>query len=110
MKIYISGKISGIEDKAHSLFQTAEIELQYKYTKKYEPNAFVVVQDFTIINPLKLPHLHDKTWKAYMIEDLKALLECDTIYMLKNWNESKGATIERQLALQLGLNVIYQDC
>jgi len=101
MKIYISGKISGIEDIAYNNFEKAEKEIS-----QMDDNIFFNIQ---IINPMKLPHLHTRTWEKYMVEDLKALLECDTIYMLKNWNESKGATIERQLALQLGFNIIYQQ-
>ena len=69
-KIYISGKISGIENEAPELFAKAETELQAK--------------GFETVNPITLNHQHDKSWHSYMREDVKALCECDTIYMLSN--------------------------
>lgn len=93
-KIYISGKISGIENEAPELFFNAETELK---AKGYET-----------INPMTLNHEHDKSWHSYMKEDVKALCECDEIFMLSNWTDSKGAIIEHTIAMYLGLNVSYQ--
>jgi len=94
-KIYISGKISGIEEEALELFAKAESELQYK--------------GFVMVNPMKLNHQHDKSWHSYMKEDVKALCDCDAIYMLSNWTDSKGAIIEHTIAMYLGLKVLYQN-
>jgi hypothetical protein len=94
-RVYISGKITGLTEKeALELFKEAETEL-----KK---------QGFEVVNPMTIPHEHGKTWVEYMREDLKAMLTCDTIFMLTNWQQSKGATIERNLALTLDFNIIYQ--
>ena len=93
-KIYISGKISGIENEAPELFAKAERELQAK--------------GFETVNPMKLNHQHDKSWHSYMKEDVKALCECDVIYMLSNWTDSKGAIIEHTIAMYLGLKVQYE--
>ena len=43
-----------------------------------------------------------------MKEDVKALCECDIIYMLSNWTDSKGAIIEHTIAMYLGLKVQYE--
>jgi len=94
-RIYISGKISGIEQQAEDLFQHAENELQLR---SYEP-----------VNPMKLNHQHDKSWHSYMKEDVKALCDCDAIYMLSNWTDSKGSIIEHTIAIYLGLKVLYQN-
>ncbi len=94
MKAYISGKISGIEQEAFGLFAAAERELWR--------NGFVTV------NPMTLPHDHDKSWQSYMKEDVKAICDCDAIFMLLNWQESKGAVIEHRIAFELGLKVMYQ--
>ncbi len=93
-KIYISGKISGIENEAPELFTKAEMELQAK--------------GFEVINPMALSHNHDKSWHSYMKEDVRALCECDAIYMLSNWTDSKGAIIEHTIAIYLGLKVQYE--
>jgi hypothetical protein len=93
-KIYISGKISGIENEAIELFSKAEKELN---AKGYET-----------VNPMKLNHQHDKSWHSYMKEDVKMLCECDEIFMLSNWTDSKGAIIEHTIAMYLGLKVSYE--
>ncbi len=93
-KVYISGKITGIEQEAPHIFAKAERLLQ---SMGYET-----------INPLTLNHTHDKSWHSYMKMDIKALCDCDGIYMLKNWTDSKGAIIEHTIAMYLGLFVRYE--
>lgn len=93
-KIYISGKISGIENQAAELFEKAERELLDK--------------GYHAINPMTLTHDHDKSWHSFMREDVKALCECEEVFMLSNWTDSKGAIIEHTIALFLGLKVRYQ--
>jgi hypothetical protein len=91
MKIYISGKITGIEQQALALFAKAE--------------AFLKEQGYEPINPMALPHLHDQQWHSYMREDIKALCACDAIYMLHNWQGSKGARLEHEVAQAIGLKI-----
>jgi hypothetical protein len=94
-KIYISGRITGIEADAPRLFYNAEMHL-----KKL---------GFDVINPMTIKHNHNKSWANYMKADLKELLDCDVIYMLNNWQYSKGATIEKALAETLELQVLYEE-
>ncbi len=46
--------------------------------------------------------------KATIRRDLAAVEDCDAIYMLKGWENSKGANLERALAIFLDLDIIYQ--
>jgi len=78
MKIYISGKISGIEEEAFKIFEACEKEL--------------MEQGFEVVNPMKLTHHHDKSWESYMKECIEALLSCGSIYMLKT-----GIIVEGQI-------------
>jgi hypothetical protein len=94
MKIYISGKITGIEDEAYKLFEIAENKLK--------------LHGYDVVNPMKLPLNHDKSWESYMKECIVALMSCDTIYMLSNYYMSKGAFLEIGLAKELGMNVIFE--
>lgn len=93
-KIYISGKITGIEKEAPAIFEKAEKELQ--------------AQGFETVNPMKLPHNHDKTYKSYMRECVKALCDCDSIYMLTNWKNSDGAKTEFDVAGKLWIKIIFE--
>jgi hypothetical protein len=96
MKIYISGQISGLEyADAFERFEQAE-------------NKFKDDNWDEIVNPMKLNHKHDKSWENYMLVDIKALFESDAIYMLNNWGNSKGARIERSIAIEMDIIIIYE--
>lgn len=95
MKIYISGLISGDEKHAEKLFQQKETEL--------------LAQGFEVVNPFKLDHNHDKRWDQYLKVDIKALMDCDLIYMLNSWRMSKGAKLEHELAMKLGFGLVYEE-
>lgn len=95
-RVYISGKISGLHYKvAYGAFEQAEI---YFLSLNYE-----------IVNPMKLTHNHDKSWESYMREDLKAMMDCDCIAFLNNYHLSRGAGIEKELAIELGFKVFEQN-
>ena len=93
-KIYIAGPISGMEEKAAEKFAEAEI--------------FLKAKGYEVINPMKLAHDHDKTWKAYMLECLHILLQCDEVYMLNGWRKSKGAKLEHRIASDFDLPIHYK--
>lgn len=95
MKIYIAGPISGREETASIEFEKAELKLK--------------AQGYEVINPMKLPHNHNKAWVSYMRECLKELLDCEIIYMLRDYRDSPGARVELNLAIDLGIAVHYQD-
>ena len=96
MKIYISGKITGI-----ALSNARE---KFKWHSGY-----LDLKGFTPVNPFEVIPYHKKlTWKDYMAADIKALMYCEAIYMLNCWGQSKGARIEYAIAKELGLKVIYQ--
>lgn len=93
-KVYIAGKITG-QDNFEELFEIAEKEIE---TMGYIP-----------VSPTKLEHYHDKTWNSYMRECIKSLVTCDTIYLLSNWMESRGARAEFEIANILELTVLEQN-
>lgn len=42
-----------------------------------------------------------------MKADIKAMMDCEAIFMQSNWNESKGAIVEHDLAKELNFTIIY---
>lgn len=44
-------------------------------------------------------------WADYMKHGLKAMLDCTNVIMLPGWASSRGARIEHQLAVTLGLTI-----
>jgi len=95
MKVYISGKISGLPyDEVERNFKEAEIRLQE--------------EGYETVNPLDSGLPVESTWKEHMKADIKMLMDCDTIYLLKNWKDSVGATIEQKIAVMLNYDIIEQ--
>lgn len=97
MKIYISGKITGLHlEEARKLFEGAELIIS--------ANGFIPV------NPMKInSHKDGKTWEEYMVDDIRVLLGCEGIYMLSNWGQSAGARIEYQIAKELGMKILFEE-
>jgi hypothetical protein len=95
MRIYISGKISGIEEDAKVNFEIAENIIR---AMGHEP-----------VNPFKLRHKKDATWEDYMKKDIRELTKCEAIWMLPDWKKSRGAVVEYFLAQKLKLQVIHQQ-
>lgn len=94
-KVYIAGPISGHDLKSRKeAFKNAEIEL-----KRLGHN---------VVNPIELPHNHDKSWESYMKECIEALLKCDTICLLHGWNKSKGAKLEFDIANAMEYKIIIE--
>lgn len=94
-KIYIAGKITGIEEEARLLFEEAEFKL---WGEGWQP-----------VNPMKLDHNHGKTWAEYMRLGVAELMKCEALFALSNWKDSEGAKIEIRLAKEVGIKIIYQD-
>lgn len=92
MKVYISGKITGDAD----------------YKKKFA-NAEEMARavGFEVFNPARVPD-EGKPWEWYMKRDIKELMDCDAILLLKDWEESKGARLEAYIASQLKIK-IYEE-
>jgi hypothetical protein len=47
-------------------------------------------------------------WDDCMKKVIPLLLQCDKIYMLKGWKQSKGAKLEHFIALKLGIRIENQ--
>ena len=43
-----------------------------------------------------------------MLKDIADLLQCNAIYMLQGWEDSKGARIEHYIATEIGMPIMYE--
>ncbi len=95
MKVYISGKISGLPlGEVREKFAHAERQIE----------AF----GHTPVNPLKNGLPTDAEWEEQMLASIRLLFGSDAIYMLPDWFNSKGARIERNIAIERELEIINQ--
>lgn len=103
-KMYISGPMTGIAghnftafDKIRDLIKDAGIIPVSPADITRSLATEMDIQDYSLI-PMK----------KYLQEDFAALFECDSIIMLKGWENSKGARAEHALAVALGLEISYE--
>lgn len=89
-RVYISGPMTGIPEYNAPAFQKAYFDLQ-------EADYFPV---------LPTPPVDGKTHAEYLRDDLKILLDCDGIYMIDGWQDSKGARVEHMAALACGIDEV----
>jgi len=95
-KIYLAGKITDLPfEVAVENFADAE--------------QFVTAHGYVALNPMTLfPKQAGWQWHDYMLADLRIVLtEAEAIFMLDNWQTSKGARIEHAIARELGIPVFY---
>lgn len=97
-RIYIAGSISNngtlppaAVSERLSAFKAAEIALR---AHGFEP-----------LNPARRGKVEGKTWLAYMRDSLRDIADADGLAMLDGWEDSRGAQIERELAIDLGIPV-----
>ena len=100
MKIYISGPIS--HDPYHEgAFNKAEEYLRHL--------------GYEVINPVDIPEEEFdgpdrdvKKWEYFMRASIKLLMDCDQIYMLEGWEDSRGAKLEQKIAKELAMPSMYE--
>lgn len=96
--VYISGPITDIPDLNRPSFIKAQ--------------RMLLSAGCSIFNPMHIegpidPLKDDALWSYYMHFCVRALPECDSILMLPDWQNSKGAKWEHRIAEMLGLQVFY---
>ena len=99
MRIYLSGKITGREKE--------------DYTRQFaRAESFYKTGGFDVVNPVAIGEAILKNnpkakWEDFMTEDLKALRTCTHIVLLEDWEESKGAKMEKAEAEKMGLEIMH---
>lgn len=100
MKVYVSVPISGRP--------ISEAKRQAESVKSILSNAgHEVITPFDVVsNP---PDMPDKEQYAYcMGKDIEAILNCDAMAMCEGWEDSKGCTAERLVAIVYGKKFFHK--
>ena len=93
MTTYISGPMSGHPDLNFPAFNDAARALRFA--------------GLDVVNPADHGIIDGFEWSDYLRADIKALMDCDSILMLDGWMQSRGARLERHIAVELGMPVYY---
>ena len=91
MKIYIAGAITGVADyiERFNSYREAMREI-------FPEDELICPHDFVA----------QKTgWISALLKCIEVLSGCDAIIMMPGWEGSRGANIEKQFALEMGIRV-----
>ncbi len=94
--IYISGPITGRSELNLPQFRSAEEKIKSFGMKPVVPHDLVEGLDTEAFK-----------WEDYMRICIKAMMDCEAVITLDDWEESPGACIEVQLARSLNMDVYH---
>ncbi|WP_368640457.1 DUF4406 domain-containing protein [Castellaniella ginsengisoli] len=91
MTTYIAGPMTGLPDLNFPAFHAAAAALR--------------AAGLDVVNPAEVCPDPAMAWADCMRRDITALMDCDSILLLDGWMDSRGARLERHIAVQLGMRV-----
>ena len=116
-RIYIAGKITGDpnyrEKFAAGVYETETATFSATITPLQWAMRKNKIMEFEPVNPATFTllgkPLDGYSWNVAMAVCLAKLLRCSFVYMLKDWQDSRGANMEHDAAKFLGKHIVYQD-
>ena len=112
MRIYISGPMTGLPNNNRAAFDAAAWRLREQGHFVINPHdltpVFGAVDE--IADSFAAHYAGDKAFdgslaQCVMDADIAALRSCETIYLLKGWESSRGTKTELAEALRLNLRI-----
>ena len=92
MTTYLAGPMTGFKN--------------FNYANFNEAARRLVLAGLNVENPAGNTPPTCGTWMGYMRMAIMQMMTCDSVTVLPGWSESKGANIEVDLALALGIPVV----
>lgn len=121
MKLYIAGPMTGIRDLNYPAFLDAERRLTEAGFQVASPHRIDQLKpvpcghaeyrdEVRYLKPVAgCEDCDSRTWQWYMREAIKMLVECDDLAALPGWQRSRGAKVEWNLGVSIGMNPMYVD-
>lgn len=95
--IYLAGQVSGLPfEDVKKKFDSKANELQSQGLKVFNPVQYVISN-----------FMEHAGWEVIMRVCIARMMDCDEVHMLPCWRKSRGARLERNLALRLGMTIVY---
>lgn len=106
MRLYVSGPITGLADLNKPAFEEATEKLRAAGHVVLNPHVVcTLLEQHDCLQPCT-PSEMLLPWADYLRADLVAMLQsADALAMLPGWPDSRGATLEFQVATSLGWEV-----
>lgn len=102
--VYVSGQITGVKNSRERFGAASEL-LERRGYEALNPYSVSPCTDGSCEEWPGNPRSNGHTWACWLRFDLVALLQCDMIFTLPGWEKSRGAVLEVQTALGVGIPV-----
>ena len=91
LRLYLAGPMTGLPGFNYAAFNAEATRLR--------------ALGYHVENPAENVHPVDQDWGGYMRVALAQMLTCEAVALLPNWQASRGALLENDIATQLGMPV-----
>lgn len=99
VKVYLSGPMSGLREENYPAFDAVADRLKAA--------GFRVVNPAHLGRQMRAKMRETPTWDHYMRMSIVGMMVADVVLFLDGWENSKGAKIERELAMRLDMPLYY---
>lgn len=105
---YISGAMSGLayDEVVRNFTEAASLIKDIGLEPVTPLSIYFQAQQWKKDNPFLTDQ---QIWKKAMLLCTEILLPCDSIYLMQNWVNSKGAKIERTISIETGKIILYES-
>lgn len=93
--VYVAGPMSGLPN--------------YNFDAFHQASRVLRARGFAVQNPADDGVTPGFTHSDYMRRALRRMMLCTEVFLLPGWQDSRGATIEHDLAVELGMPVHYPE-
>lgn len=93
VRCYLAGPMTGLPGLNFPAFHRAAASLR--------------ASGYEVVNPAEINADPQAGWNACMRADIAQLVTCDAIALLPGFERSRGASLERHIALQLEMREIF---
>lgn len=77
---------------------------QHNYPAFYAAAALLRERGHAVVNPAEINDPSNSRIEC-LRNDVRAMVDCDSIYLLKGWHDSLGACLELHIAIELGFHI-----
>ena len=102
----ISQPMNGLTDE--QITETRNRFLQFAKNEKFQvvntffTNQLYIQSDMELLGVINHP-------LCYLSKALEKMSHCHIVYFAKGWENARGCKIEHEVALQYGLDIIYEE-
>ncbi|MYN42454.1 DUF4406 domain-containing protein [Duganella sp. FT109W] len=108
-RIYLAGPMSGIANLNFPLFNAEAARLRALGYDVVNPAEINGGADEVVACAAMTAEQYQQHWCACMRRDITELMKCDGVATLPNWANSRGASLEVDIASRLGMPVYFAE-